>query len=200
MHLSTRRVDENIWSRQVDFICPNVHQVPPGAEEGKEPHGFVPASSTIWCLPVDDTNCFFITIRHIKEGQDRRAFRSTGLSGDRAYRDRQLVPGDYEAQVSQRPIARHALERLASSDRGVTMFRRLLRDNINAVGRGDDPKGLTWSEQPIFSYSNDTVARIPAPPSSTEDTQLMRETARSWAENYIATHPNSPGPSNGTQR
>lgn len=31
-------------------------------------------------------------------------------------------PGDYEAQVSQRPIAIHGLAHLGATDRGVTMF------------------------------------------------------------------------------
>ena len=47
-----------------------------------------------------------------------------------------------EAQVSQRPIARHALENLATSDRGVVMFRRLLSEAIDAMERGEDPPGV----------------------------------------------------------
>jgi hypothetical protein len=46
-----------------------------------------------------------------------------------------------EAQVSQRPIAIHALEHLASSDRGVIMFRQLLRKAVQAIEKGEDPPG-----------------------------------------------------------
>jgi 5,5'-dehydrodivanillate O-demethylase len=42
----------------------------------------------------------------------------------------------------QGPIAIHGLEHLASSDRGVIMFRQLLRREIAAVRAGRDPKGV----------------------------------------------------------
>jgi len=52
------------------------------------------------------------------------------------------MPGDKEAIVSQRPIAIHALEHLATSDRGVIMVRALVRRGIDTVRRGADPAGL----------------------------------------------------------
>ena len=58
----------------------------------------------------------------------------------RDYADTQRNPDDKEAQVSQRPIAVHALERLATSDRGVVMFRRLLKRAIEEVRAGRDPQ------------------------------------------------------------
>ena len=44
--------------------------------------------------------------------------------------ERQRFPADYDAQSSQRPIAIHALEHLASTDRGVIMLRRIVRDGM----------------------------------------------------------------------
>jgi phenylpropionate dioxygenase-like ring-hydroxylating dioxygenase large terminal subunit len=52
------------------------------------------------------------------------------------------VAADAEAMVSQRPIALHALEHLASSDQGVIRPRRMLRRAIEAVRRGEDPAGI----------------------------------------------------------
>ena len=60
----------------------------------------------------------------------------------RSYEDTQRNPGDREAQLSQRPIAVHALEHLATSDRGIAMFRRLLKKATQAVARGEDPPGI----------------------------------------------------------
>jgi len=49
-----------------------------------------------------------------------------GQSDDRPYAERQRHPADYDAQASQREIAVHALEHLASTDRGVIMFRKIV--------------------------------------------------------------------------
>jgi hypothetical protein len=43
------------------------------------------------------------------------------------------------AQEGQRPIATHALENLGMSDSGITMLRRLLREQIKRVEDGLDP-------------------------------------------------------------
>ena len=44
--------------------------------------------------------------------------------------------------MSQRPIAVHALERLGTTDRGVILFRKLLRRAIEDVRLGRDPQGV----------------------------------------------------------
>lgn len=50
------------------------------------------------------------------------------------------APGqDMMAWWTQGPIARRDLERLGVSDEGIILFRKLLEDNIDAVGRGADP-------------------------------------------------------------
>jgi hypothetical protein len=65
-----------------------------------------------------------------------------GQTGERPYGERQRRPGDYEVQVSQRPIAVHALENLASSDRGVAMLRRLIREGIRGAAAERAPRPL----------------------------------------------------------
>ncbi len=52
-----------------------------------------------------------------------------------SYKDAQWAPGDYEAIISQRPIAVHSLENPMKADGGVYMFRKLLRDALS----GDNP-------------------------------------------------------------
>ena len=52
------------------------------------------------------------------------------------------MPGDYEAQTGQGAITYHSEEHLASSDRGVSMVRRVLKQQIDAVGAGTDPMGV----------------------------------------------------------
>ncbi|QGY03608.1 Rieske 2Fe-2S domain-containing protein [Methylobacterium mesophilicum SR1.6/6] len=51
------------------------------------------------------------------------------------YKDAQYAPGDYEAIISQRPIAVHALENPTKFDAGVYAFRKMLRE----AARGTNP-------------------------------------------------------------
>jgi hypothetical protein len=60
--------------------------------------------------------------------------------------EHQRFPGDYEAQVGQGPIARHSEEHLVSSDRGVSLVRRILRQQLDALGAGHDPIGVGFDE------------------------------------------------------
>ena len=50
---------------------------------------------------------------------------------------------DHMAWETQGPIADRTVEHLAYSDRGVVLLRRLLKENIGKVERGEDPHGLT---------------------------------------------------------
>ena len=83
-----------------------------------------------WIVPVDDTNTMFIEFRHVSETEgvtpawwaDRTIMLPGQLAAD-SYEAGQRQPGDYEAQVSQRPIAIHGLEHIGATDRGVMMFR-----------------------------------------------------------------------------
>ncbi|HQX50909.1 MAG TPA: tyrosine-type recombinase/integrase, partial [Planctomycetaceae bacterium] len=56
-------------------------------------------------------------------------------------------PGDYEAQVSQGPIAAHSAEHLRTSDRGIALLRRLLRLQLQVVAAGGDPVGIVRDPQ-----------------------------------------------------
>src|SRR5206468_11679392 len=80
---------------------------------------------------------------------------------------------DYDAQVSQRPIAIHALEHLATTDRGVIMYRRLLRQEIRTVAAGQSPRPLGKAGDVVPTYTHDTVLRVPARPGH-DDAALLR--------------------------
>jgi hypothetical protein len=112
--------------------------------------------------------------------------KSFGQRGDRPYEEQQKKPGDYEAQVSQRPIAIHALEHLGASDRGVIMFRRLLREQIRLVGKGKAPRNAQKrANGPIATYLRNTgIVRAPAA-TPQADRKLWRELARKVAEEAI---------------
>src|SRR5712691_2800020 len=81
-----------------------------------------------------------------------------GQTGERSYAERQRQPGDYEVQVSQRPIAIHALENLATSDRGVSMLRRLVREGIRALPQETAPREPSRARDGrVSTFCQDTV-------------------------------------------
>src|SRR5207245_7525383 len=118
-------------------------------------------------VPVDDTRTLNFELAQVDPAwgltPEQIARPGFGQSADRPHEERQRHPGDYDAQSSQRTIAVHDLEHLASTDRGVIMLRGILRDGIRAVPAGETPRGLKLAPgEPITTYGQDTVLRIPA--------------------------------------
>jgi phenylpropionate dioxygenase-like ring-hydroxylating dioxygenase large terminal subunit len=99
-----------------------------------------------YCMPVDDAHQLGASIRWLSDdGQDQTRGREQLAPGGRknlSYEHTQRHPDDKEAVEGQGPIALHGLEHLVTSDRGVFMFRRILRTAIEAVRAGQDPKGI----------------------------------------------------------
>ena len=120
-------------------------------------------------MPQGDTNTMFIEFRHVSETEGVTpawwADRDIMLPGQLAaetYEESQRRPGDYEAQVSQRPIAIHGLEHLGATDRGVSMFRNQIRRGIRAVKAGDEPRSVCHTAGAVtLTYCNDTIVRSP---------------------------------------
>jgi len=76
----------------------------------------------------------------------------------------------------------HALEHLASTDRGVIMFRKIVRDGIRAVAAGRDPRFLLRAPAPPMATAcQDTVLRIPQEADPAADKHLLHETGRKVA-------------------
>ena len=102
--------------------------------------------SVSFCVPVDDTHQIGASIRWVPEGEIEektgREKLAPGGIADRTYEFTQRHPDDKEAQEGQGPIAIQPLEHLVSSDKGVIMFRKILREAINASKEGRDPKGI----------------------------------------------------------
>lgn len=58
------------------------------------------------------------------------------------YKDCQYAPGDYEAIISQRPIAVHTLETPTKFDAGLYAFRKMLRDAVRGKNPAASPEGF----------------------------------------------------------
>jgi hypothetical protein len=98
------------------------------------------------------------------------------------YKDCQYAPGDYEAIISQRPIAIHAMENPTKFDAGLYMFRKLLRDAV----RGSNPQAgpeqfAQWlrdcNAQPN-SYCSGNVFDLPKGRTTEEEVTLRRYLAK----------------------
>jgi hypothetical protein len=115
-----------------------------------------------------------------ESGSAQSRFQFTGPSiPTRTYEDRQRQPGDYEALVTQRPIAVHRLEHLAWSDTGVVMFRKRIREGIRAVQNGEHPEpALVGANGVIPTHARSTILRVPPAPTPEADRELLRATAR----------------------
>lgn len=196
VYIHTRRNGDMVWVHMNDFILPNIHQFPPTWQKATEEQAFLRPMSTMWHVPIDDTHTLTLSYRRWPEDLDPRVLApppdlpDMGQTGMRPYEERQRRPGDYDAFVSQRPIARHALEHLAATDRGITMLRSQVRDGVRAVRQGEDPKGLVWKSSGVLAtYSNDTVPRMPAAAAKEEDLKLLRETGWKVADGYLTDPP-----------
>jgi hypothetical protein len=173
-----------VWVRVADFILPNIHQFPPNADPMALRNSINRPAATTWAVPLDDTHTMQIGFRRAPEGREMRAGDGFGQDGNRSYEERQRVPGDFDAQISIHDgMARHRLEHLAATDRGVIMMRNLIRQGIRAVrdGAGSErhrrnspPNGKTI---PTFSHDR-VVSGIPPAATADEDRRLLREVAR----------------------
>jgi phenylpropionate dioxygenase-like ring-hydroxylating dioxygenase large terminal subunit len=203
LYIHSRRVGDNIWIHVSDFLPPNIHQFGATWEDGTQVKRFQRPMITNWSVPVDDTHTMSIGMRHVaknlkgvvkrrnaqEESVETKGF-GFGQAGDRPYEERQRVPGDYDAQVGQRDIARHAAEHLGTTDRGVAMLRRMLRKGIREVQNGQDPAFLCREEgKLLLTYANDTVVRIPHAGDAEADKALLRDTGRKVVEEYLRCHP-----------
>ncbi len=201
IYVATRRVGDNVWARMVEAVLPNLQQVAPIWEDGHREHPFSGPMMSRWIVPLDDTNTMLIEFRHVSETEgvtpawwaDRNIMIPGQLAAD-SYEAGQRHPGDYEAQVSQRPVAIHGLEHLGATDRGVAMFRNQLRRGMRAVRAGDDPAGLCRINGAVIpTYCNDTIVHLPPAAESGMDRRLMRETGRQLAEGYLEEPPLAAG-------
>ena len=198
--LIMRRAKDKAMLRMNDFVVPNISQFPPTDEGGEQELTCTPPIDTDWMVPIDDTHTMMIGLSHLLDDQEvdferpvDRGFDlpsnyDEGQTGDRPYEERQRLPGDYDTQVGQRPIAIHALEHLATTDRGVIMLRNIVRQGIRDVQSGRDPKGLfRESGKVIETYSNHTIWRLPEASTPEADSQMLLEVGRKMAKDYFKT-------------
>jgi len=98
------------------------------------------------------------------------------------YKDCQYAPGDYEAIISQRPIAIHALENPTKFDAGLYMFRKLLRDAVRGSNPNASPAQFAqWLKDNAGApnaYCSGNVFELPVGRTTEEEITLRRYLAK----------------------
>ncbi|MEE8303712.1 MAG: aromatic ring-hydroxylating dioxygenase subunit alpha [Candidatus Tectomicrobia bacterium] len=182
---NVRRWESYIWVRTAEVMLPAVAQ-PPDIYQNPDREKFFPrAGITKWTVPVDDSHCRIIAWRHFSDQLDldgKGDRRKVGLNKvdfvgqtgiERSYEDGQKMPGDYEAQISQGPITVHSEEQLATTDKGVALYRRMLRKAITALADGQEPSQLApETEGVIPTLAGDVIVEVPI--SNHDDIALQR--------------------------
>jgi nitrite reductase/ring-hydroxylating ferredoxin subunit len=200
LNVCARRVGDLVWVRSTDIIMPVIHSLTSIVEDGTAEKSYSPPWLTIWTTPIDDHNSINFLLSHIEESdtippERRRYLEEFGQSPDRPYLERQRVPGDYDAMVSQGPVAIHAHETLGTIDAGVTLFRRLLREGIEAVERGEDPpQPVATGNRAIPSYVNNQALKLPRPATAREDRELLDKVCRQVIADSFRTPPQTARP------
>ena len=195
---ATRRVGDNIWIRGSDVLTPCSAQFGSAFVDGSETHYAVCSWVSRWIVPVDDTHNLTAGLRMFnsemdpeRKGQPELIGRNTvdfmGQTPERPYPERQIEPGDYEAQVGQGPVAVHDAEHLGTTDKGVLMTRRFLRQGIRAVSAGEPFKRPTLNQHGVVpTYNHEIVHRLPRR-NDHDDTDVLAQFGQRVAEFVIET-------------
>ena len=127
--------DGRFFHRVTEVVLPNVRIV---ASPFVETVGR--ATSVAWTLPISRTETKIFTILKRPVGSTTTRANYDGKRWeDLTEAEHQRLPGDYEAQVGQGAVTVHSEENLASSDRGITLFRHAFRSAVRAVAAGERP-------------------------------------------------------------
>jgi 5,5'-dehydrodivanillate O-demethylase oxygenase subunit len=115
-----------------------------------------PRYSAIWKVPVDDYHTLHFSVVFTPYINGKAPELPQGLTFD--ITDELAVHRlqDYQAIISQGQIYDRTMERIGSSDGGIILLRKIIREAIEAVQRGEDPKGVsrTADANKILDFSD----------------------------------------------
>lgn len=191
-----RRVGEFAMLRFHDYLTPNLAQNGAMFQRLEKQQVFGRTSLTKWVVPLDDTNSRKFGWRHFNDRDEvlRQGDRETvgwesvdfyGQTAHRSYEEKQRNPGDWDAWTSQGPINVHKRECLGSTDRGIALLRRRIRNDINGLKRNGTvfrPEGT--QDRPVHTFGGDTVLRVPVDRS--DDRALLERLQKDVAKIYFS--------------
>ena len=204
IYVTVRRWGDYLWLRSNEMMLPNLCRVA-GIQDGEGETEFDQrGGDTNWVVPIDDTNCWSIGWEDVEEDlpdPDRDGYldriaragdyaispHEAGQTGEPSYEERQRAPADWDAWVSQGSITAHSRERLATTDTGVVMYRKLVRSGIRALKQGRRPKWPPHESQGILpTYAHNTVKRIPPAATPEAERALRLDFGRAFTGRLLA--------------
>ena len=143
--IQLRDVEGGVHRRITEAVLPTIRAVanPRADKDG-------PCTLLGWVLPIDDTSFRIYSAGRVTGPGQLAKIRSHyagRLWQELTEAEHQRMPGDYETQVSQGEITFHSEEHLNSSDRGVSMLRKVYRDQLTAIADGKDPMGVAFDKE-----------------------------------------------------
>jgi nitrite reductase/ring-hydroxylating ferredoxin subunit len=130
--------DGRVLRRITEVVLPNIRIV-------ADPflRTFAKSDNIAWTLPIDERMTRIFTVFAWRKDLPVPAFGKMPMYNGKTWfqldaEGHQRFPGDYEAQVGQGDITAHSEEHLATSDRGIAMFRRYFRDAVKSLADGGD--------------------------------------------------------------
>lgn len=180
-----RKDDETIWVRNQQSHLPNFVQIAGIFDLGSEERYFTRAGMEWWTVPNDDTNSTVFGWRHFNDEVDPNQQGQRELIGvdscdhvagqthHNTYEIQQRQPGDWEVLVGQRPVAIHALEHLGTTDAGVVMLRRLLREAVRGENQSAWPSRRFAQATRLSTNVQDTTLNVPIR-QSVDDREVLR--------------------------
>ena len=162
--------------------------------DGKTERYFGRPVFTRWVVPVDNENSRVIAWANFSDRSDsaKKEWMTPetieiiegGELRTRSVEEALRKPGDYEAFIGQGQITSHDKEHLATSDKGVVMFRKRLRADIRKYKDGKSPYQISEDvEAPIPTYAGDNVLTIPV--SEGDDDALVLDVSRRVMQSLI---------------
>src|SRR5260370_25875542 len=67
IYIATRRVGDNVWARMVEGVLPNLQQVAPIWEDGREEHPFNGPMMSRWIVPQYHTKPMFVEVPQVSQ-------------------------------------------------------------------------------------------------------------------------------------
>ncbi len=95
-----------------------------------------------WRVPVDDTHTLHL-IYSVTPGSGTVTYQELPYQDEKgSLLDATITQQDFIAWIGQGAIAPRDLELAGRSDRGILLYRQMLREAIDTVARGEDPIGV----------------------------------------------------------
>lgn len=147
------------YTRSSYYVMPAMNRLPQPWPGGKFKW---PRFSAIWRTPVDDHHTMFFSVCFTPEIDGKLPDLPKGLAFSVSDQLQVHREQDFLAIVSQGRIFDRTNERLASSDEGVILLRRMIAEGIEAVERGEDPLGVRRGSDPdgIIDLSGEVMDEL----------------------------------------